>query len=160
MPGEVAPGRGWPARVEGEVWPDGPTVPVSTATRRTMQANRRRDTAPELIVRSMLHRAGMRFRVDHPLPFDRRRRADIVFTRVGLHVFIDGCFWHGCPEHFVPPKTRASFWAEKIATNRARDADTDSRLTHAGLLPLRFWEHVPPSDVVQVTIGVYRSLGN
>src|SRR4051794_306972 len=76
-----------------------PTIfpPVSAAARRTMQANRGRDTAPELAVRSALHRLGWRFRVDVPLPFDRRRRADIVFSRVGLYIFIDGCFWHGCP---------------------------------------------------------------
>src|SRR5688500_9129883 len=84
-----------------------PTVepPVSPAARRTMMANRGRDTGPELALRSLMHRAGMRFRVDHPLPFDRRRRADIVFTRAGLYVFVDGCYWHGCPEHFVMPKT-------------------------------------------------------
>src|SRR5262245_36128658 len=85
---------------EGYVPPPTDAVPVAAATRRTMQANRGRDTGPEIALRSLLHRAGLRFRVDLPLPFDRRRRADIVFTRVGLYVFVDGCFWHGCPEHF------------------------------------------------------------
>ena len=137
-----------------------PTVepPVSPSVRRTMQANRRRDTAPELALRSKLHRAGMRFRVDLPLPFDRRRRADIVFTRVGLYVFVDGCFWHGCPEHFVPPKTRSEFWAAKIAGNRARDEDTVRRLRNSGLVPLRLWEHVPPAKGAEIVGGKYAQL--
>src|SRR3954447_928733 len=103
-------------RVSGKGYLTAPTLcpPVSAATRRTMQANRGRDTGPELAVRSALHRAGWRFRVDVPLPFDRRRRADVVFTRVGLYVFIDGCFWHGCPDHFVTPKTRTDFWLDKV----------------------------------------------
>ena len=93
-----------------------------------MQANRGRDTGPEVALRSLLHRAGLRFRVDFPLPFDRRRRADIVFTRAGLYVFVDGCFWHGCPDHFVMPKTREQFWRDKIEGNRARDANSDAHL--------------------------------
>ena len=93
-----------------------------------MQANRGRDTGPELAIRSRVHRAGLRYRVDCALPFDRRRRADLVFTRVGLYVFVDGCFWHGCPEHFVTPKTRTDFWLTKIEGNQRRDRDTDVRL--------------------------------
>ena len=136
-----------------------PTIvpPVSAAARRTMQANRGRDTGPELAVRSALHRAGWRFRVDVPLPFDRRRRADIVFSRVGLYVFIDGCFWHGCPEHFVTPKTRTDFWLTKVEGNRARDADTDRQLGGLGLTSLRIWEHVPP-DVAAQRIAVTYSV--
>ena len=84
-----------------------------------MQANRGRDTMPELAVRSRLHALGLRYRVATPLPFDRRRRADIFFSRAGLYVFIDGCYWHGCPEHFVEPKTNVDFWRTKIDGNRA-----------------------------------------
>lgn len=120
-----------------------------------MQANRGRDTAPELALRSLLHQAGMRFRVDLALPFDRRRRADIVFTRVGLYVFVDGCFWHGCPEHFVMPKTRRDFWAAKIEGNRARDRDTDQRLHNAGLSVVRIWEHSPPNEAVRIVLDRY-----
>ena len=109
-----------------------------------MMANRGRDTGPELAIRSRVHRAGLRYRVDWALPFDRRRRADLVFTRVGLYVFIDGCFWHGCPEHFVTPKTRTEFWLAKIEGNRRRDRDTDARLRELGLTPLRVWEHTEP----------------
>lgn len=120
-----------------------------------MQANRGRDTAPELALRSLLHQAGMRFRVDLPLPFDRRRRADIVFTRVGLYVFLDGCFWHGCPEHFVMPQTRREFWAAKIEGNRERDRDTDERLRAAGLFVLRIWEHTRPGDAARIVSEAY-----
>lgn len=130
-------------------------VPVAAATRRTMQANRGRDTGPELALRSLLHRAGLRFRVNLPLPFDRRRRADIVFTRVGLYVFVDGCFWHGCPSHFVMPKTRCDFWAAKIARNRARDRDTDEHLRAAGFSVVRVWEHTPPTEAAQVIAKAY-----
>lgn len=132
--------------------------PVSAATRRTMQANRRRDTGPELAVRSALHRAGWRFRVDVPLPFDRRRRADVVFTRVGLYVFIDGCFWHGCPDHFVTPKTRTDFWLDKVEGNRVRDRDTDRRLTELGLTSLRIWEHLPPQEAVDRIVTTHECL--
>jgi DNA mismatch endonuclease (patch repair protein) len=123
-----------------------------------MQANRGRDTGPELAVRSALHRAGWRFRVDVPLPFDRRRRADIVFSRVGLYVFIDGCFWHGCPDHFVTPKTRTDFWLRKVTGNHARDTDTDRRLADLGLTSLRIWEHVPPEVAAERIGAVYSAL--
>lgn len=121
-----------------------------------MMANKGRDTGPELALRSLLHRAGFRFRVDHPLPFDRRRRADIVFTRVGLYVFVDGCFWHGCPEHFVLPKTRTDFWRDKIDGNHQRDRDTDSRMAALGLASLRIWEHVSPIEAADLVVHRYR----
>ncbi len=123
-----------------------------------MQANRGRDTGPEVLLRSLLHRSGLRYRVDLPLPFDRRRRADIVFTRVGLYVFVDGCFWHGCPVHFVMPKTRRDFWSQKINGNRRRDRDTDERLREAGFSVLRIWEHVPPADAVRQIAETYAAL--
>lgn len=121
-----------------------------------MQANRGHDTGPELAIRSLLHASGLRYRVNVPLPFNRRRRADIVFSRAQLYVFIDGCFWHGCPEHFVTPKTRTQFWLEKIDGNRARDHDTDSRLIHLGLTPVRIWEHVEPSRASRLILETYK----
>lgn len=121
----------------------------SDAARATMRANRGRDTGPELAVRRALHRMGLRYRVDHPLPFDRRRRADISFTRARVAVFIDGCFWHGCPEHGTTPRTNAEFWSEKIARNRTRDVDTTARLERAGWMVLRFWEHEDPRAVAE-----------
>jgi DNA mismatch endonuclease (patch repair protein) len=124
-----------------------------------MRANRGRDTGPELALRRALHARGLRYRVDHPLPFDRRRRADILFTRAKVAVFIDGCFWHGCPEHGTTPRTNSAFWAEKIARNRARDEDTTDRLREAGWLVLRFWEHeVPDRCAATVARTVERRL--
>lgn len=112
-----------------------------------MRANRGRDTGPELAVRRALHAMGLRYRVDHPLPFDRRRRADIAFTRAKVAVFIDGCFWHGCPEHRTTPRTNSRFWSEKLERNRARDLDTTERLAAAGWVVMRFWEHEDPRRV-------------
>ena len=123
-----------------------------------MRANKRRDTGPELAIRSILHLRGLRYRVDHPLPFDRRRRADIVFTRVGLYVFVDGCFWHGCPDHYVPPKTRAEFWRKKIDRNIARDAETTSALRDLGLTCLRIWEHEDAHEAAARVMSVYFTL--
>lgn len=143
---------------EGYLVPPTAEPPVAAATRKTMQANRGRDTRPEVALRSALHSLGLRFRVDHPLPFDRRRRADIVFTRVGLYVFVDGCFWHGCPEHFITPKTRTSFWIDKINGNRARDQDTDYRLRALGFKVLRIWEHETVTEAAVSVMSAYGSL--
>lgn len=108
-----------------------------------MRANRGRDTGPELALRRAVHARGLRYRVNaRPLP-GLRRTADLVFRRARVAVFVDGCFWHGCPEHHTVAVTNGGFWADKVAKNRARDRDTDSRLTEAGWLPLRIWEHEP-----------------
>lgn len=130
----------------------------SPAVRRNMQANRGRDTKPEIAVRSRLHARGLRFRVDVPLDFDRRRRADIVFTRVRLAVFIDGCYWHGCPQHFQRPKANAEFWLDKVSGNRRRDADTTALLRKSGWTVLRFWEHVDPDEVAEIVATSYVQL--
>jgi len=106
-----------------------------------MVANRRVNTGPEMTLRRALHAAGLRYRVDSPLPFDRRRRADIVFPREKVAIFVDGCFWHGCPEHYVAPKANAAFWQRKVEANRGRDRDTDLRLAQMGWAVLRVWEH-------------------
>lgn len=115
--------------------------PTSDAIRRRMQRARRRDTDREVSLRSELHRRGRRFRVDHPLPFDRRRRADIAFTRLKVAIFVDGCFWHACPTHGTLPKANRAWWSAKLAANRARDQDSVDRLEAAGWVALRFWEH-------------------
>jgi DNA mismatch endonuclease (patch repair protein) len=108
-----------------------------------MQAIRSRDTQPEQLVRRLLHAQGLRYRVAaRPLP-DLRRTADLVFRPAKVAVFIDGCYWHGCPKHYVPPKTNQGYWSEKVARNMARDQDTNQQLTKAGWLVLRFWEHEP-----------------
>lgn len=116
--------------------------PASSPEARTrMVANRSRDTTPELRLRTALHRRGLRYFVDRaPLP-NLRRRADIVFPRLRLAVYVDGCFWHGCPSHGTWPKANAAFWREKIERTRRRDKDTDHRLVMAGWETIRVWEH-------------------
>ncbi|GHF99589.1 very short patch repair endonuclease [Streptomyces filamentosus] len=118
----------------------------SAARRRNMQAIRSRDTKPEQLVRRLLHAQGLRYRVAaRPLP-ELRRTADIVFRPVKVAVFIDGCYWHGCPEHYVAPRTNPGYWSGKVAGNMARDSDTDQRLRDAGWTVLRFWEHESPDE--------------
>jgi DNA mismatch endonuclease (patch repair protein) len=110
-----------------------------------MKHQRRRDTRPELAIRSALHQAGLRFRVDYPLP-GLRRRGDIVFRRRRLVVFVDGCFWHCCPEHGTWPRENAEWWRAKLEANVERDRDTDARLADSGWLVLRVWEHEEPFE--------------
>lgn len=118
----------------------------SPAARRRMQANRRRDTAPELAVRRAAHALGLRYLVDtRPVP-SLNRRADMVFRGAKVAVFVDGCFWHGCPKHGTDAKHNAAFWEAKIARNRARDADTNALLTQAGWIVIRVWEHDDPIE--------------
>ncbi|WP_405882169.1 very short patch repair endonuclease [Streptomyces sp. NBC_01384] len=113
----------------------------SAARRRNMQAIRSRDTKPEWLIRRLVHAQGLRYRVSvRPIP-DLRRTADLVFRPAKVAVFIDGCYWHGCPEHYVPPRTNSGYWSEKVLRNVKRDRDTDQRLSDAGWLVLRFWEH-------------------
>lgn len=127
----------------------------SEASRNTMRANRRRDTRPELRIRRLLHAAGLRYRVDTAAGSDKRRRADIVFTRAKVAVFIDGCFWHGCPKHFVTPKANSDYWTPKIEANRRRDLDTTARLESEGWTVVRFWEHEDPQSVADVIIRAW-----
>ncbi|EBM0725424.1 very short patch repair endonuclease, partial [Salmonella enterica subsp. enterica serovar Senftenberg] len=115
-----------------------------------MQANRSRDTQPELAVRRVLHADGFRYRVAAAPLAGLRRRADIVFTKQRIAVFIDGCFWHGCEEHGRTTfRHNVDYWPAKIAANRARDADTNARLSSAGWHVMRFWEHQNPVDVAK-----------
>lgn len=111
-----------------------------------MMANRGRDTKPELVVRSALHAAGMRYRVNIAPVTGFRRTADIVFTRVRLAVFIDGCFWHGCELHYQRPGRNQDYWDAKVEMNRRRDRETDVRLREKGWTVVRFWEHEVRED--------------
>lgn len=108
-----------------------------------MQTTLQRDTPCELAIRSAVHRLGLRFRVDWQLP-GTRRRADMVFSRARLAVFVDGCFWHGCPTHGTWPKANAAWWRAKIEANRRRDAATNRLLRKAGWVVERIWEHEAP----------------
>lgn len=124
-------------------------VPRDEGVRRRMSAQARRGTAPELALRSALHARGLRFRVHRrPLP-ELRREADLVFSRARIAVFVDGCFWHSCPEHGTQPRTNEDWWRRKLAGNRARDDDTDHQLRQAGWLPVRVWEHEPVEEAAR-----------
>ncbi|MGW5100401.1 very short patch repair endonuclease [Streptomyces sp. NPDC004100] len=137
---------GSPDRPGGDWSPPEGSWASSAARRRNMQAIRNRDTKPEWLIRTLVHAQGLRYRVAaKPLP-DLRRTADMVFRPAKVAVFIDGCYWHGCPEHYVPPRTNPAYWSAKVTRNMARDRDTDQRLEEAGWTVLRFWEHEPPED--------------
>jgi DNA mismatch endonuclease, patch repair protein len=109
-----------------------------------MQSNKGKDTKPELALRSAVHGLGLRFRVSARPLKDLRRTADLVFPKAKVAVFLDGCFWHGCPEHHTVAVAHAEFWADKVRGNVARDRDTDERLAEAGWVSLRVWEHEDP----------------
>lgn len=110
-------------------------VPAAPLVAARMSRQRRRDTTPELLLRRELHRRGLRFTVDQPLPGIPRRRADLYFSRARIVVFVDGCFWHACPQHATRPENNAEWWAAKLTRNVERDRDTVERLTAQG------WTH-------------------
>lgn len=119
----------------------------SEHARLTMRANRARDTAPEIAVRSVLHARGRRYRTHYrPVP-GLRCTADIAFTRLKVVVFVDGCFWHGCPQHFIAPKINSEYWGPKTDGNVTRDSATNRALSEAGWTVMRFWEHQAPRDM-------------
>jgi DNA mismatch endonuclease (patch repair protein) len=113
-----------------------------------MKANTRRDTQPEVAVRRLLHADGLRFRVDYPVGTSERPiRADIAFPARKLAIFVDGCFWHGCPEHATMPRKNRDYWEPKLERNRERDARQTVLLEEAGWQVARFWTHVPPEEI-------------
>jgi len=123
-----------------------------------MQGNRRRDTRPELAVRQAAHALGLRYRVDARPLSDLNRRADLVFTRAKVAVFVDGCYWHGCPEHHTAAKTNAAYWGPKISGNRGRDAETDQLLREAGWVTVRIWEHEDARKAAERIASVFRAV--
>ena len=106
-----------------------------------METTKQRDTPAELALRSELHRRGLRYRVDHRIEDVSRARPDIVFTRQKVAVFVDGCFWHSCPEHSTIPKANRDWWVEKLLANVERDRRHTAELEATGWTVLRFWEH-------------------
>lgn len=114
-----------------------------------MSVARRSGTAPELALRRALHASGYRYRVAYPIPGNRRRTIDIAFTRLKVAVFVDGCFWHGCPVHGTSPRANSAWWKTKLAANAARDADTTAELEARGWLVLRFWEHEAATEAAR-----------
>lgn len=101
-------------------------------------------------MRRLLHASGLRYRVNVPVPGMPRRTIDIVFGKARIAVFMDGCFWHGCPEHATQPKANAEWWRAKLDKNMARDLETTRLLREAGWTVLRFWEHEDPSVVARI----------
>lgn len=136
----MAAGESKTPRPRAESWASSPR------TRASMQSNRGRDTSPELAVRRRLHALGLRYRVSVRPIQNLRRTADIVFSRARIAVFIDGCFWHGCAEHYQAPARNGEFWLAKRLRNQERDADTDKTLEAHGWRPLRIWEHEVRAD--------------
>lgn len=126
-----------------------------------MRSIRRRDTKPEKALRSLLHREGLRFRVDMALRTSTGLvRPDVVFTKARLAVFVDGCYWHGCPEHGRVPKVNASYWGPKLARNVERDRANTAALEENGWTVLRFWEHRDVEHVAAEVRAVLRALGD
>ncbi|WP_246365271.1 very short patch repair endonuclease [Nonomuraea rhodomycinica] len=129
---------------------------TTPAVSHRMSRQRSRNTQVEVLLRKELHRAGLRFRVHRRPVSDLRREADVVFGPARVAVFVDGCYWHGCPEHATWPKTNADFWREKINRNRERDRDTDQKLTDVGWMPIRVWEHEDPTEAAKSIVAVVR----
>jgi DNA mismatch endonuclease (patch repair protein) len=116
----------------------------SAAVRNIMQGIRSADTRPEVELRSSLHHMGLRFRKHtRPVP-GLRCTADVVFSRVRVAVFVDGCFWHCCPEHGRRPGVNRGYWQAKLDRNVARDRRNDAALTSEGWTVIRVWEHEDP----------------
>ncbi|MBE0559079.1 MAG: very short patch repair endonuclease [Proteobacteria bacterium] len=133
----------------------------SEAARTRMQSTPRRDTPAEMRIRKLLHAMGLRYSIDAKPLEELPRRADIVFRRAKVAVFVDGCFWHGCPEHGTWPRANDQFWRVKILANKERDSDTNNRLRDRGWLVIRIWEHEDPSvaamrikDEVHLRLGM------
>jgi DNA mismatch endonuclease, patch repair protein len=126
--------------------------PVSPETSRRMAKVRQKGTDAETALRRELFRRGLRYRVDYVLLKKPRRVADVAFPGLRIAIFVDGCFWHGCPKHATWPKQNAEFWRQKIEANRLRDADTNSRLLDIGWTVLRFWEHESPIEAAETVV--------
>lgn len=131
---------------KGKISVSVPSPSSETALKR-MKAVKQKDTKPEIQLRSLLYSKGLRYRVDTKPLEALNRRADIVFRSSKVAVFVDGCFWHGCPEHGTWPKANAEFWKAKIKRNQERDADTNRCLIEAGWLVIRIWEHENPEEM-------------
>ena len=120
--------------------------PADPTVKRRMERQARRDTSPEMALRSELWRRGLRYFVDRPIGPNHRRRVDVVFPRAKVAVFVDGCFWHSCPEHGTIPKNNREWWQAKMQANVTRDRETDRQLTAAGWTVVRVWEHEDPGS--------------
>ena len=130
-------------------------APSSPGRAANMRAIRRTNTKPEIALRSALHRQGYRFRKDLRLELNEgaRVRPDIAFTARRVAVFVDGCFWHACPEHGRDPTVNQWYWAPKLRRNVERDRAADEALAAAGWRVVRIWEHVALTDAVAAVVA-------
>ena len=128
----------------------------SPAVRKVMQANSGVDSKIELRLRSLVHKAGLRYAIDKRPELDINRRADLVFRSAKVAVFIHGCYWHGCRWHFKAPKTNRRFWLNKIEKNRKRDSQTRELLQKRGWKVLVYWEHQDPHEYLSLIINEVR----
>ncbi len=122
-----------------------------------MRRQRTAGTAPEVALRSAVHMLGLRFRTQMRPCASVRATADIVFTRARIAVFVDGCFWHGCPAHVTWPRGNAAFWRAKIERNRARDAAATDALRATGWTVIRCWEHENLGQVAEAIDRAWRA---
>lgn len=133
----------------------GARVEASTPeARRRMQRVRQKNTSAESALRRELHACGLRYRIHVPVVAKPRRVADVAFSGLHVAVFIDGCFWHGCPKHATWPKENAEFWRAKILANQERDQDTDERLRADGWKVVRVWAHEPPKQAARRIVTI------
>jgi DNA mismatch endonuclease (patch repair protein) len=133
-----------------------PDYPHSSSAGRSanMRANRRTDTKPELALRRALHHLGYRYRKDYRLDLDggRRVRPDIAFTARKVAIFVDGCFWHACPDHGSKPRNNEWYWGPKLSRNVERDRANDAALALAGWSVIRLWEHMPLDEALAAVV--------
>ena len=134
--------------------------PLNPGRSANMRANRRKDTKPELALRRALHAQGYRYRKDYRLELAGTRvRPDIAFTARRVAVFVDGCFWHCCPEHGSQPANNTWYWAPKLVRNVERDRAADSALAAAGWSVVRVWEHESLEAAVAVVVTTLAATG-
>jgi DNA mismatch endonuclease (patch repair protein) len=127
--------------------PGRPPTATDEGVRKRMRSTRRRDTGPEIAIRRALHARGLRYRLDLAVLDDKRRRVDVVFPRERVALFVDGCFWHSCPEHRTTPKANRAWWKAKLRANWQRDRRTDEDLRAREWTVIRSWEHEDPESV-------------
>ena len=128
----------------------------SESALRRMQAAKTKNTAPEIALRSLIYHQGFHYRIDARPLKEFNRRADIVFRSAKVAIFVDGCFWHGCPIHATQAKSNAEFWSFKIKQNRERDVDTTKHLEKAGWKVIRVWEHENPVKASEKICGIIK----
>jgi DNA mismatch endonuclease (patch repair protein) len=147
-------GMGGKSKQLGTAKPNKSPAASSKAALNRMKAAKPRDTAPEIALRTILQEMGLTFCVDVSPIEDLRRRVDILFVEERVAVMIDGCYWHGCPQHGTWPKQNAEFWKAKIEANKRRDSDTNQRLEKAGWHVVRVWEHEAQKDAARRILDI------